>query len=162
MIGKIGFLFGAVFICSCSSLPFSEKPVFCPNIRLSQLSETTLEFDSSRYAGINLKIINDLESDVFFKHGSCFVKNSINQETTHRIPDTNERYKKYEGTGVCPMQYAETFTFIWSGNAGFCSICDSATVNKCYFPITYFHCKDKTFYTTTIKITEANQSVGAK
>jgi hypothetical protein len=130
------------------------------------LSETTVEFDSSRYAGINLIITNDLDSDIFLRAtpSDGFVADPIKTDNAVRLPDTDERYrlldKQYEGRGIILhwVKYAETFFFVWSGNTGFQHIYNpQLSSDRSYFPITYYHCKDKGFYIRTVRIIEANK-----
>ena len=158
----------ALAFCSCSSMGRRSLPYFAPEVRLSQLSETTVQFDRSKHAGINLIIVNDLNTDVFLKQGSPdrFVKEAINVEQPIRLPDMDDRYRQFdrklEGTGVImhPLQYAEQFMFIWSAHKGFYHIYGFETSDgMSYLPITYYHCTDRGFYTKSIRIVEANKTV---
>ena len=127
-----------------------------------------MEHNSSRYAGINLIIKNDLDSDVFLMHSphSEFIAKPINTKEPFRLPDLDERKRQHrkseEGKNYIthPFWTTDTFMFVWSGNTGYHHLYSpSLSADKPYFAITYYHCKDKAFYTKSLKIVEANQKV---
>ena len=161
----LGTILGAMLICSCNSfVKIDDRPYFAPEIALSKLHESTIQYDATRFAGINLIIRNDLDSDIFLKFAprTDFVTNSIITDKSVRLPDDDERYRLIDEqfNGIFhPMKYAETYLYVWSGNTGFHHLYSpQLSLEKSYFPITYYHCNDKGFYTKTIRIIEANKA----
>ena len=141
----------ATTLCSCGSLVHRSRPYYASEIRLSQLSSTRVEFNHSKYDGISLIVINDLDSDVFLKFGprDHLLKEAVNTDKSFRLADMDERGrlcdKHFEGTGVIvrPIEIAEDFMLIWAGNKGFYHYLHYEPFEgEQDLPITYYHCND--------------------
>jgi hypothetical protein len=153
--------FAAVFLatgCSC----LSPRPYYVQEVQLSVLSQTTVVFDQSRYGGIQLIISNDSPSDIFLKFEPVHTLLSAPQEATtpFRLPDRDERYRAFSGTGLHPLMSADVFMYVWSGNKGFYSFPspDLSRGVDHFLPITYYQCKDAGFLTHSVKIVTAKQA----
>ena len=141
------WLMTPVLLTSCQS-----KTYFTADIQLSKLSATTIHVDPAKYSSLNLRIENDLDTDVFLRTGTDgIVEAPINRSRPVRMPDMDERSRELIENMVYPMKYAHSFMYIWSGNSGSMNI-SHLGIRTGYLPIIYFSVDADGFITQSIRI----------
>ena len=156
MRGLVAMLLCATLACSCKTVPIVVSPDFSPRpqqhtIALSELAGTTIEYDSSRYKGLNLEITNDLGSDIFWMYVS---QSNLETKPVARqcpIPLPHQTLKDHP-----------VFVFITSGNSrhiftyhASSKVSPRLSRKKRYCPVMYYHCGKKAFYVDSFALVEA-------
>jgi hypothetical protein len=174
----VGVLVCALLVSSCGSLCSKDKDDLVVEIPLSTLTDANVEFDSSKFENIYIKLVNDLDSNIFVKN-NVFTELSeyeINEVITYSTPSetylnpTNLIYaldQTNRPISSVPFDIAVTghpiidqFMFVGSGSDSRSYIFSSELIKPVnYFSITFYSCNEREFYTKTLRITSCHQGV---
>lgn len=163
MLILIALIVTALTASSCVSP--SSRPYYVSEVAISELEETTIRLDSSRYAGINLIVRNDSGSDIFMRstHRGALLSAPANQDERFRFPDEEEQFRAYSGSGIMPLMMRDFFVYIWNRNKGAYHFSNQELEpNSIYYlPVIYYHTEDSRFYTRSVRIIAGReQNVG--
>ena len=171
IIKAIALLLAILVVTSCSSLR-RNRPFLKADVHFSQIAETTIEFNPSRYKGVDVKLINDLGSDIFFlyngwqeaeekpRYKEAFIYPDLDEIERRYYEDQKERIKEAEfplEISCHPFWSLDSFVYVWNGNSTPNTYFPDPSPERDHYEIIYYHCADQKFYSETLKIVETTE-----